>query len=64
MISVTPYVRSVHPRLFVLPTGVGVINLHHEIARDEHKEELRVFVEAVDVEICLLKQLVQAMPEL
>lgn len=64
MVSATPYVRPVHPGVLVLPNGVGTTNLHREIARDTHKEDLRVFREDVDVEKALIKQLVQAVPEI
>ena len=39
-------------------------HLHREIARDQHKEDIRVFNEVINVEKALLKQLVQAVPEL
>ena len=64
MVSATPYVRPVHPGVLVLPNGVGITNLHKEIARDTHKETLRVFREDVDVEKALIKQLVKAVPEI
>ena len=43
MVSVTPYVRPVHPGALVLPNGVGITTLHREMAQDIHKEYLRVF---------------------
>ena len=63
LVSIIPYVRPVHPGSLVLPNGVGVTNLHREIARDDHKEAVRLFREVVDVEKALIKQLVQAVPE-
>ena len=63
MVSATPYVRPANPGVLVLPAGVGITNLNREIARDTHKENVRVFREDVDVEKALLKQLVQAVPE-
>ena len=63
MVSATPYVRPLNPGALVLPTGVGVINLHRKIARDAHKEALWVFREDDDVKKALIKQLVQIVPE-
>jgi hypothetical protein len=63
LISAIPYVRPVHPGALVLPTGVGTTTLHREIARDDHNEAVRVFREVVDIEKALIKQLVQAVPE-
>ena len=63
LVSIIPYVRPVHPGPLVLPNGVGITNLHREIARDDHKEAVRLFREVIDVEKALMKQLVQAIPE-
>ena len=63
LVSIIPYVRPVHPGPLVLPNGVGITNLHREIARDDHKEAVRLFREVVDVEKALIKQIVQAVPE-
>ena len=50
--------------ILVLPAGPGVTNLQREIARDQHKEDMRVYREVVDLEQALLKQLNAALPEL
>ena len=63
MVSATPYVRPVHPGVLVLPNGVGITNLHREIARDAHKEALWVFREDDDIKKALIKQLDQVVPE-
>ena len=64
LVSAVPYNRPVHPGPLVLPAGPGVTNLQREIARDTHREEVRVFREVVELEKTLLKQLVQALPAL
>ena len=64
LVSAIPYVRPVHPGPLVLPAGAGVTNLQQEIARDQHKEAMRVYREVIDLEKALLKQLVQALSEI
>ena len=64
LILAIPYTRPVHPGPLELPVGAGVTNLQREIARDTHKENLRVYREVVDLEKALLKLLVQALPDL
>ena len=57
-ISAHAYVRPVHPGVLVIPPGTA----QHEVTRlrEEHKEQIRLFRETVDVEKALIKQLVAA----
>ena len=58
------YVRPGQLGQLVLPAGPGVTNLQREIARDQHKEDMHVYREVVDLKKALLKLLVNALPEL
>ena len=62
LVTAVPYIRPNHPGPLTLPAGAGVTNLQREIARDDHKENLRVFHECVNVEKALIKQLNKALP--
>ena len=64
MVSEEPYVRTLHSGPLVLPTGVGITNLQREIVRDQYNEDVQIFKEVIDVEKALIKQLVQAVPDL
>ena len=57
-ISAQAYVRPVHPGALVIPPGTA----QHEATRlrEEHKAQIRLFRETVDVEKALIKQLVAA----
>ena len=58
-VSATAYTRPVHPG-HALP--VGDTNWETTVLREAHKENLRVFREAVGVEEALIKQLSNALP--
>lgn len=65
VISPTIYVRPVHPGLLVIPAGPPAVPqyLRTEM-KEDHKEAIRLFREANNVEKALLKQLSEAIPEL
>ena len=54
--------RPVHPGNLVIPPGTP--NNQATVLREDHKEDIRVFKEATNVEKALIKQLGQALPEL
>ena len=58
-ISPVPYVRPAHPGILVILPGTA----QHEATRlrSEHKESTRLFRETIDVEKCLIKQIVAAL---
>ena len=64
-VSPTPYIRPTHPGPLVIPVGPPAVPqyLRTEM-REDHKEVVRVFREADNVEKALKKQLAEAMPEL
>ena len=64
LLSAIPFVRPAAPGPLVLPAGPGVTNFQRELARDAHKETLRVFHEVTAVEKALIKQVCRAVPEL
>ena len=61
-VSVIDYVRPLYPCILKIP--VGTTNYESTRLRSEHKELLRLNREANNVEVCLLKQLGKALPEL
>ena len=58
-ISATPYARPAHPGPLTIPAGTA----QHEALRlrNEHKEQIRLFRETIDVEKALIKQVVAAL---
>lgn len=64
LISPTPFTYPVHPGPFVIPNGNNITNMHREIARDQHKESVRVFQEVNAVQKAQIKQISKAVPEL
>ena len=64
-VSPTAYIRPAHPGPLVIPAGPPAIPqyLRAEM-REDHKEAVRVFREADNVEKALKKQFAEAMPEL
>ena len=61
-VSATPYVKPVHPGQLVIPPGTT--NYVATSMKEDHKEEIRMFKEAINVEQALIKQLGHALPEL
>ena len=61
LVSPVPYVFPVHPGALHIPAGTA----QHEAIRlrDEHKERIRVYREALGVQQALLKQIVAAVDE-
>ena len=61
LVSPVPYAFPVHPGALHIPAGTA----QHEAIRlrDEHKERIRVYREALGVQQALLKQIVAAVDE-
>ena len=61
LVSPVPYVFPVHPGALNIPAGTA----QHEAIRlrDEHKERIRVYREALGIQQALLKQIVAAVDE-
>ena len=61
-VSAIPYVKPVHPGQLVIPPATT--NYVATSMKEDHKEAIRVFKEAINVEQALIKQLGHALPEL
>ena len=54
-VSATPFIRPVHPGPLVIPAGIP--NYQQQLIREHHREDLRIFNKAENVEKALIKQL-------
>ena len=65
LVSPVPYVRPVHPGPLVIPPGPPAVPAYcRQELRDDHKEAVRIFQEAENVETTMKKQLAAAIPDM
>ena len=62
IISAVNYIRPIHPGILNIP--IGTPNYEATRLTNEHKESVRLYREANNIEACLLRQISKALPDL